>query len=91
MKVDLHSDGNREGQIAVVDHVPEATQIERLTEDRHLMRIRIVVHEDFSCVKKSLHDRALSGAVGTKQKRDRFELNTYRVADGPEILDGESS
>jgi len=74
-----------------VDHVPEATQIERLTEDRHLMRIRIVVHEDFSCVKKSLHDGALSGAVGAEQKRDRFELDTYRVADGPEILDGESS
>ncbi len=74
-----------------MDHVPEATQIERLTEDRHLMWIWIVVYEDLSCVKKSLHDRALSGAVGTKQKRDRFELDTYRVADRPEILDGESS
>jgi hypothetical protein len=55
------------------------------------MRIRIVVYEDFSCVKKSFHDRALSGAVRTKQKRDRFELDTDRVTDGPEILDGESS
>ncbi len=74
-----------------MDHVPEATQIERLTENRHLMWIRIVVYEDFSCVKKSFHDGALSGAVGTKQKRDRFELDTDRVTDGPEILDGESS
>jgi hypothetical protein len=78
---------NSPRRIVSMHEVAKATKIDELSAHRGLVGVEVVPLKHFSGVVQSMKDRALTAAVGSKEKRYWLQLDAHSISNALEILD----